>query len=246
MKTRNALLLLYALSFLIVSVGSGSAQIVQTPFELVLTFDSTFITSDINQTGVVTSDTVRGTIQNTSGSGVSSSFDFTINMDNARQWIIITKIDTGANGFIQIKNGDVITIAPNQTLPVKVIILPYPDGPDTEHYCLSLTYGTTILSDKCITLAITNTKSAVSTGLLTPNVILEPNPAGDYMFVRGLDNTQTGYRYEIFSITGVDVRHGLLAADARINLQALPSGAYRLLVFDAKRTIANSAVTILH
>ena len=134
----------------------------------------------------------------------------------------------------------------NQTFSVEFDVIPYADRPDTESYCLSLIDGPTTQAKQCITLAVTDTKSAVTTDLPIPNVTISPNPAGSYIFARGLDNMQLGYRYEIFSISGAEVRHGLLPADARINVQDLPSGAYRLLLFDSKRALTNTAFTVLH
>ena len=239
MKTRTALPLLYALSFLTVSVTSGSAQLNPAyPYGVSLSFDSASITHDFNQT-TITPDTVRGSMQDVSGLGASN---MTIKIKTGTQWITSTKVGGSA-----VQDGDIINLGSNQTLPVEIIVVPYADRPDTESYCMTLSLSLSYqLNHQCITLALRNAKSAVSTDLLVSNVTLVPNPAGSYIFARGLNNIQAGYRYEIFSISGAEVRHGMLSADARITVQDLPSGAYRLLLFDAKGTLSNTAFTVLH
>ncbi|HYM19669.1 MAG TPA: T9SS type A sorting domain-containing protein [Candidatus Kapabacteria bacterium] len=239
MKKLTVIPLLYVLSFLMVSAGSGSAQIKPAyPYSVLLSFDTALITYDFHQT-TITPDTIRGFIQDESQSG---SYSMTVNIQSATQWIISTTI----NGS-HVQNGDVIPIAQNQILPVEVIVIPYAEKTDTESYCMTLTISPTyIVNHQCITLAVTNGKSVVSTDPPTPNIILEPNPAGSYMFVRGLTDMQASYRYEIYSVIGVEVLSGTLPADGRINVQDLPSGAYRLLLSDAKRTITNTAFTVLH
>jgi hypothetical protein len=239
MKIRTALPLLYALSFLMVSVDKGNAQLNPAyPYGVALSFDSASITHDLNQI-TITPDTVRGSMHDVSGLGASN---MTINITTAKQWIILTKI--GGNA---VKDGDIINLAPNQTLPVELIVTTYADGPDTESYCLNLSLSPSYqLNHQCITLALTNAKSAVNTDLPIPNIILEPNPAGSYVFARGLSNEQFGYRYQIYSISGAEVGHGMLPADARINIQDLNSGTYRLLLSDGKRQLSSTAFTVLH
>jgi hypothetical protein len=239
MKTHIAFPLLYALSFLMVSAASSSAHLHPFyPYSVSFSLDTAFITYNLNQK-TITPDTVRGGIHDDSQLG---SYNITVKITASKQWITRTAINGAA-----VQDGSTITITQGQTLPVEVVFIPYADGPDTESYCLTLEMSPTyILAHQCITLAVTNTQSAVSTDLPTANVIIEPNPAGNYIFVRGLSDLQFGYRYEIFSIGGAEVGHGMLPADARINLQDLPSGAYRLLVFDGKRTFSNMAFTVLH
>ncbi|HWF43093.1 MAG TPA: T9SS type A sorting domain-containing protein [Candidatus Kapabacteria bacterium] len=239
MKTRTVISLLCALSFLILSAGSGSAQPNPLyPYAVALSFDSARITSDLNQT-MLTPDTIRGSMQDMSGLGAAK---MTINITTATQWVILTKV--GGN---IVHDGDVINLTSNQILPIEVIIFPYADRQDTESYCMTLSLSPTyLLNHQCISLVTISTTSAVRTDQPIPNVILEPNPAGTYIFARGLNDMQAGYRYEIFSILGAEVRNGMLPADARLNVQDLPSGAYRLLLFDAKHTLTNTTFTVLH
>src|SRR5665213_1517454 len=175
MKTRTAIPLLYALSFLMVSAASGSAQVGLHPIYLEVSLNSAFITYDMNET-TIRPDTVRGSI-------ISSGFagSVTVTLKSTMQWIISTKINGGV-----VQDGDMIGITQGQTLPVEVIVIPYADGPDTESYCLSLTQGTNVQAEQCITLAITNNSATVSTQLPIPNVTIWPNPAGNYIVARGL------------------------------------------------------------
>ena len=230
MKTRTAFPLLYALSFLMVAATSGSAQLSLHPDYMVVSLDSSFITYNMNQE-TIPQYTVRGSITSLVFAGT-----LTVKIKTGMQWVINTKI--GGNA---VQDGDVININLNQPLSVEVLIAPYAERPDTESYCLTLTDGTTTQAGQCITLAVTNAKSAVSTELPVPNVTLVPNPAGSYISMRGFSHEEAGYRYEIYSVSGAEVRHGMLSADARINVQDLNSGAYRLLLYDAKRTLSTTA-----
>ena len=236
MKTRTALPLIYALSFLMVAAATGSAQLnPATPDPMALTLDSSFFTYNMND-ATIPQRTVRGSIVSFVFTG-----SFTVNLQSAPQWVISTKI----NG-VAVQDGDMVGISQGQTLPVEIMITPYAERPDTENYCLFVKNGSKTMVGECITLTVTNTKSAVSTDLPAPNITVTPNPAGSYISVRGLSNEQSGYRYEIFSISGAEIRQGILPSDARINVQDLSSGAYRLLLFDGKRMLSNSAITILH
>ena len=236
MKTQIAFPLLYALSFLMVSFGSGSAQNPAYPYAIALTFDSAFISHDLNQTTPVT---VRGSIKDMSNFG---SIKMTVNITNAKQWVISTRIGGSA-----VNDGDFINLPQGGTLPVEITVVPYAENADTESYCLQLSMSPTyLLSHQCITLAMTKPNSAVSTDLLPPNITLVPNPAGSYIFVNGPNDKMAGYRYEIYSISAAEIRHGMLPADARINIQDLSSGTYRLLLYDGKRTVNNTAFTVVH
>jgi len=239
MKTRNTLPLFYALSFLILSVGSVSAQLKPLyPYNVQLSLDTAFITQDFNQQPT-TPYKIKGTIQEMGGVGADH---VTINITNAKQWVITTKINGSS-----VQDGDIFNVAPNQTLPVEITISPYAEVPDTEHYCIELSLSPTyILSQDCITLVLTNTKAAVSSILPMPNISIVPNPAENYINVHGLDNMQTGYRYEIFSISGAEVRHGMLPVDGHLNIQDISSGAYRILLFNTKGMLANPAFTVVH
>ncbi len=218
-----------------VAATRGSAQVGLHPIYLEVSLDSTFITYDMNAT-VIHSDTVRGSI-------ISSGFAgaVTVALKTAMQWIVSTNI----KGDV-VQDGAVIGINQGETIPIEIIVTPSAKGPDTESYCLSLIAGSTTQAAQCLTLAITNAKSAVSTGLPIPSVTIQPNPAGTYILARGLNEELAGCRYEIFTISGAEVRHGTLPADARINVQDLNSGTYRLLLSDAKRTLTNTAFTVLH
>jgi hypothetical protein len=238
MKTLTAFSFLVALSFLMVSVGSGSARLnAPCPCDLRLSLDTSFLTHNFNE-GTITPDTVRGSIQDMSSYGAR----FTVKISAAAQWVIVTKI----RGNV-VQDGDIIKFASDETLPIEIIIVPYAERPDTESYCLSILWdGTISQGTHCMTLAMTNTPSAVSPDLQIPNITIAPNPAGDYISVRGLNSEMATYRYELFSISGADVRHGILHDDAHISVEDLPSGTYRLLLSDGKRTISNTAITVLH
>ncbi|MDP4221034.1 MAG: hypothetical protein Q8896_11405 [Bacteroidota bacterium] len=248
MKICTVLPLFFALSFLLFSASIGSAQSDPAyPYSVDLTLDNRSITHDLNQQGEVP-DTIRGTITDKSGLGA----DMTINITSAKQWVISTKI----NGNV-VYDGTMMVLGMDQTLPVEIVISPYAERPDTETYCLDVSISPTYhLSGECVTLTMTDVKASVSTDLPTPDIAVVPNPAGNYVTVRGLKDSQLGYRYELFSITGAQVRQGMLStnarinvmlpADARINIENLPSGAYRLLLFDGNRTVANTALTVLH
>ncbi len=235
MKTRTSLPLMFALSFLIISASSGNAQTNLHPTYMEVSLDSTFITYNMNEK-TVPQHTLRGFVTSTGFVG-----SFTVSQKSAIQWVISTKI----NGNV-VHDGDIIGIGQNQMLPLEVIVVPYADRPDTESYCIYVSDGSTILGGNCVTLALTNSTSAVSPQMPIPEVTIAPNPAGSYIFVRGLRNAQAGYRYEIFSMSGAEILHGTLSDDARINVQNLPSGAYQLHLLDAKQTLINSAFTILH
>jgi hypothetical protein len=240
MKIRTALPLIYALSFLMLSHASSSAQLNPAyPYGVSLSFDAASITHDLNQT-TATPVTVRGSMQDVSGLGADN---MTINITTAAQWVISTKV--GGNA---VHDGDIISLGSGQTLPIEVTFVTGAYIPDTESYCLSLSLSATYkLNHQCITLITFQDKNAaVTTDLPVPKVTIAPNPAENYIFAHGLTGEKAGYRYEIFSISGAEVRHGMLPADERINVQDLPSGAYRLLLFDAKQTISNTAFTVLH
>jgi len=242
MKTRTAFLLLSLLSFLLVSAGSGNAQITPlTPScDISITFEHSSVTYDLNQKQV-TPEIVSGSLVVPS-IFCSSPMTLTIGIHPPTNWITQTKIDGNV-----VQNGSLISVSAGQTLPVEVTLTPNTESNNIDTFGIGFLYGGKgIALLAFITLNTTNGTSAVSADPHLPNIILEPNPAENYMFVRGLSSAQTGYRYEIFSTSGADVRQALLPADARINLQDLPSGAYRLLLFDGKRTIANSAFTVVH
>ena len=235
MKTRTVLPLLCVLSFLMLAAASGSAQMPLHPDPFGISLDSGYLRYNMNQ-GTIPHFTVHGTISSYSISG-----SFKVQIPPTKQWIISTKI--GGN---TVQDGDMVGITTGQTLPVEIMVTPYAERPDTEIYDLGLTYGGTLETMGEIILYTTNTKSAVSTDLPTPKITTMPNPAGNYVIVSGLNEAQAGYRYEIFSTSGAEVRHGLLPSNARINIQDIPSGAYRLILFDAKRMLTNSAFTVLH
>ncbi len=239
MKTRTAFPLLYALSFLMVTVSNSSAQLNPAyPYSVAFSLDSASITNDLNKT-TITTDTVRGSIQDNSHYG---NFKVTVNLAQGTQWITQTKI-----GGSVVQDGDIMQIGQGEIFPVEVLVSPYADRPDTESYCLTLSISPTyIVAHNCIKLVNMISKSTVSTDPLVPKVTLVPNPAGSYILVKGLTDASAGYRYEIFSIRGAEVRHGMLPGNARINIQDIPSGAYRLLLFDVKRMLSNTAITVLH
>jgi hypothetical protein len=239
MKTRTALALLYAMSFLMVCATSGSARISAWPYDIRVSLDSQFVTFDLRDS-VITPDTIRGSIQNLTDPGFGP-VTLKVKITSALQWVTFARI--GGN---QVQDGDNIVLGDSQTLPIEIIVFPYAERADTESYCLSLLIGSSTLSEHCKTFVVTNNTAGVSIGLPVPNLTLVPNPAGSYMFVRGLSGVQAEYRYEIFSASGAEVRKGILPDDARIGLQGLPSGAYRLLLSDAKRTLSNTAFTVLH
>jgi hypothetical protein len=238
MKTRNAFSLLYALSLLIISAGSGRAQLNPAyPYDVALTLETSFLTYDFHQAST-TPVTIRGSITDMSGLGADKMM---INITSAAQWVISTKI-----GGYAVQDGTTINLGSNQVLPIEITIVPYADRPDTESYCLRLSLSPTYqLNHQCITLAVTNNPSAVRDDLPAPNITIWPNPAGSYMFVRGLDEV-TGYRYEIYSVSGAEIRHGSLPADSRLNIQNISDGAYKFLLFDGKRMLTNTEFTVLH
>ncbi|MDP4221032.1 MAG: T9SS type A sorting domain-containing protein [Bacteroidota bacterium] len=237
MKTRYSLSVLCALSLLMISAGSGSAQMTLHPDAVDVTLQSSSLSYDLNQGGSATY-TVQGSIVSFMFTG---SFRVQVPAPPLKQWIITTTI--GGN---IVQNGDMVSISANQTLPVVVSLRPYAEVPDTETYCLGLADGTTGLSIQCITLTVTGGKAAVGPDQTTPNITIVPNPAGNYIFMSGLSDMQAGYRYEIYSVTGAEVLRGMLPADARISTQELPSGAYRLLLFDGNRSVVNTAFTVVH
>ena len=229
-----ALPLLFALSFLMLSHGIGSAQIPLTPDYVEFTFDSSSATYNLNQSNTPQYK-ILGSIKSL------MAYNLKVTIHSANQWVISTKI----NGAI-VQNGDMVSMGQNQTFPVEFDILPYAEKPDTENYCIILDGGQFAQAGQCLTLTVTDTKSAVSDALPTPNISISPNPAGSYISVSGLNDMVSGYRYEIFSISGAEVLHGLMPANARINVQDLSSSAYRLILSDAKGIVSNSAITVLH
>ncbi|MDP4221033.1 MAG: T9SS type A sorting domain-containing protein [Bacteroidota bacterium] len=240
MNIRTFLPLLLAFSFVMVSAGNGSAQSdpVLYPYDVQLALDLTSISHDLNEQ-TITPDTIRGTMKDASGLGASN---ITINITSAMQWVISTKI----NGDL-VHDGSMMSLGSGQSFPVEIVIFPYAERPDTEDYCLKLSLSPTyVLNHQCVTLTLTSTKAAVSTDLPIPNITVVPNPASNYVLMRGLSDMQAGYRYEIYSITGVEVLRGMLPSDARISTQEIPSGAYRLLLIDGNRTVVNTAFTVVH
>ncbi|MEP7234720.1 MAG: T9SS type A sorting domain-containing protein [Ignavibacteriota bacterium] len=233
MKIRHALPLICVLSLLMLSFGSASAQSDPAyPYGVELSLDLASITHDFNQTEIIP-DTVRGTMKDMSGLGASN---MVINITAATQWVIFTKV--GGN---LVQNGDVISLSSSQTIPVEIIIYPYADRADTESYCIHLSLSPTYpLSHQCITLALTDKTASVNTDLQTPSLTLVPNPASTYISVRGLGEVQANYQYEIYSGTGAEVRQGILTADARINIEDLSSGTYRLRILDGKQSVSST------
>jgi hypothetical protein len=234
MKIRTAFPLLLAMSSLMVASGS-IAQMSLHPDDLDVTLDSSYLTYTMNQ-GTTPHYTVHGSIISFLFSG-----SFTVDITPTKQWIISTKINGSS-----VQSGDMVEISPGQTLPVEVMVTPIGEGIDTETFYLGLASGSKGLALSEIILYTKNSTSAVNADQPNPNVAIVPNPAANYITIRGLTSEQLGCRYEIFSISGADVRHGMLPADARINVQDLSSGAYRLLLFDGKQAFSNTAITILH
>ncbi len=238
MKTLTSLPLFIAL-LLMFSADSGSAQSTPAyPYNVSFILDTAYITHDLNETPL-RPDTIHGTIEDFSQFG---AFNMTVNISPATQWVTFTTIDGKT-----VKDGDVIAMTQGQRCKVEIIIIPYADRPDTENYCMTLSLNPTyILNSECIKLTLVKNISAVSVELPASNITLWPNPAGNYITLHGLGGEIAGYRYEIFSISGVKVRHGIVPDDTRISVHDLNSGTYRFLLFDAKQTLRSSAFTVLH
>jgi hypothetical protein len=239
MKTRAAFPLLYAMSFLMVSATSGSAQVTPlTPCDPGISLQSGTITHDLSRQGA-TPHVVYGSIDYYIG-GPCGAMTVNIGIRTPTNWITETKV----GGYV-VKSGDAIELTTSQT-PIEVTATPNTTKNGIDSFCIYIYQGTNGLGyPVCLTL-VTTDQSDVSADPPLPNIILEPNPAGTYIYVRGLSNAPGGFQYEIYSMDGAEVRHGMLPADARINVQDLNSGAYRFLLFDGKRTLANTAITILH
>ncbi len=236
MKTRTALLLMVAL--IVISSGTSSAQVTPfTPCDPGVSLQSGTITHDLSREGT-SPHVVHGAIDYYIG-GPCGSMTVNIGIRTPTNWITETKV----NGYV-VKNGDAIGLTTFQT-PIEVTATPNTTKNGIDSFCIYIYQGTNGLGFQCLIL-VTTDQSDVSGDLPIPNITVEPNPSANYIFVRGLNNTPTGYRYEIYSSNGAEVRHGMLPTDARINVKDLSSGSYRLILFDAKRTITNIAFTILH
>lgn len=226
------------LSFFIVFTSSARAQ-TYSPIEIVVLnvkLDSTSITHDPNQT---VQKIVQGTV--TYPDPYSwGKVQYKISITAAAHWSAITKIDGKP-----VQDGDIIEMASGQTRALEVAVTPNSDAVDTDDYCVSFIHSFGTAGRLCLSLITTKPTAAITSDVSTPTVTISPNPAGNYITVHGLNNLQAGYQYEIFSISGVEVRQGMIPPDCRINVQDLPSGAYRLLLFDTKRTISNTAFTIV-
>lgn len=223
------------------SVSRGSAQKIAhpaTPEELTLTLDDSKITHDFNDYPI-SPKIISGRL--VSGFRGFDILTVKINMNTPKHWIALTKID----GNIM-NDGETFTVRPMEIHPIEIILTANRDKPDTESLCLTFSDGPNKLTWQCISLVITGNQSAVSTDHPASNITISPNPAGNYIFARGLGEERAGYKYEIFSLTGAEVLHGMLPSDACINVQDLNSGAYRLLLSDGKRTLTNMAFTVLH
>jgi hypothetical protein len=237
MKIRTALPLLFVVGFLMVSSASSGAHVLPCPCDLNLTFDSTAtIIHHLDRPASPV--TIHGTVLNPDGMP-----NYKVKITSPNQWVISTKINGTA-----VHDGDALDFPIGQTLPIEIIVTPYGEGPgtDTESYCISFLWNSTkMMGTHCLTLVTTNATTSVSADMPIPEITLVPNPAGSYISVRGLSDMQFGYSYDISSTSGADVLHGIVPADARINLHGLSSGAYRLLLSDGRRTIANTAFTVV-
>lgn len=183
-------------------------------------------------------DTVRGSVKFYSES-LDDNVKLKVSISAPTYWSVLTKI-----GGSIVQDGDIIELTRGESRSVEVIVVPNSNEVATDSFSITLTDG--CVAKQSLALITTNTTAAVSSELPISDVTLVPNPAGSYIFANGLSNNQSGYRYEIFSTTGAEVGYGALPADARINVQYLPSGAYRLRLFDAKRIYSNTAFTVLH
>ena len=103
MKTRTVIPLLYALSFLMVSAASSSAQKSIHPDYMEISLDSSQITYNMNQTGTIPQYTVHGSITSLMYAG-----SLTVKIKSGMQWVISTKISGTA-----VQDGDFISINVN-------------------------------------------------------------------------------------------------------------------------------------
>jgi hypothetical protein len=119
-------------------------------------------------------DTVHGSIQNVSADTAYLGFKIT-GGPNKFQWVIRTEI--AGSPFI-VGSVAPIRIGPHDILPMRIIIGPYPEGPDTESVCFTLlSLPDSIAQEHCIPLYIYPTSSVSLQGesLSKPHEFY-PNP----------------------------------------------------------------------
>ncbi len=140
----------------------------------------------------------------------------------------ITDADIGSFVSLTDTNGDiaytgsintektVITLSPNESLPVLTDITVTISGNETENIFDNSLAETT---------ATFTTKSAVNIPTISATVLIAPNPANNYIRISGIDS---GY-LTLTDISGKQVLSSEIKSDSeRINIQALPSGVYIL------------------
>ncbi|HET9137718.1 MAG TPA: T9SS type A sorting domain-containing protein [Candidatus Kapabacteria bacterium] len=236
MKIRTVLPFVYALSLLMVTVINSRA----CPWQLGVTFDVPSVTHDVSNPEL-TPNPIYGAIE-FPNDNPDDQMQFNLSLTVPKHWTCIVKID----GNI-VQDGDLVDVTRGQSRALEIIATPNSSEVDTESLCLSFSYKKSCgVGGGCLSFFTTGTAAAVGSDQPASNITLAPNPAGSYITAFGLNNEQSGSRYEIYSSTGAEVRNGRLPADARINTGGLPSGAYRLRLFDAAQLYFSGAFTIVH
>jgi hypothetical protein len=236
MKIRTVLPLVYALSLLMITAISSTA----CPWQLGVKFDAPSVTHDVSNPEL-TPNPIYGAIE-FPNDNPDDHMQFNISLTVPKHWTCIVKID----GVI-VQDGDLVDVTRGQSRELEIIATPNSNEIDTENLCLAFSYKKSCgVGGGCLSLITTSTAAAVSSVPQAPSITLAPNPAGSYITAFGMNNQQSGSRYEIYSSTGAEVLNGSLSADARINVQDLPSGAYRLRLFDATRSYFSGTFTVVH
>ncbi len=229
MKTRIAIPLFCALSFLMVSAGIGYAQMGLHPIYLDVTLDSSTITYNLNQE-TVPSYTVKGIV--TYSPPTQQPADVSMTLGGAKQWVVSTKI----NG-VTAQNGDIIRITPGQSMPVELNITPYAEKADTETF--SVIFGSA--GGTYITLFVTDTKAAVNT-LPSPNLSISPNPATGSITIKGAPiNTQSVWVLDVLGKSVIEISHPN-SSDFTLDLSKLPAGIYFVRLSSAGSVITRKIV----
>lgn len=132
----------------------------------------------------------------------------------------------------------------NGTNPTDSVVWHFGDGTSAKGTSVSHTY--TVASPYYVVCAVAYTNcgsdmaclsiAAGSTGVGAPSVLADlkvyPNPASDQVTISG---TKEGYRYKLYTITGVTVMNGTIqGTQAQVDIRGLAPGIYLLEVADAQ------------
>jgi hypothetical protein len=166
------------------------------------------------------SDTVRGTIENIGDD--TAHFVATIPPPLATGWVIFPTINGKNLSFL---GHDTLSIAPHATQEVQLVIFPYAERADTEHYCLiiqDMAEGGGAV-EHCTELVVLPEAGVQENA--REQLRLWPTPADKFLTLSGASDLMD---YRIYNAAGMLVASGMTSP--RIDVRSLTPGVYEMVI----------------